>query len=203
MLARAVLLLAVASSATAVPNLMLFYETLCPHCAAEMRDAAPALLKKFGDDVFISLVPYGNAVTKVGRNGTINVECQHGQDECTANTWHACSHLYMPPRERVDYAVCTMSQGRQQTMSLLKKCTSRSKVALLQSCAEGPMGVALTKLMADITDTAGAVVNNRTRHVDGVPSVFIDGFPVSSADKDKYELTDLICLKAKKKPTKC
>lgn len=37
------------------------------------------------------------------------------------------------------------------------------------------MGVALIKLMADITDTAGVVWNNSTRHLDGVPTVFIDG----------------------------
>lgn len=58
---------------------------------------------------------------------------------------------------------------------IYSQCTSKDKVALLQPCAEGPMGVALIKLMADITETAGAVWNNSTRHLDGVPTVFIDG----------------------------
>ena len=57
------------------------------------------LLRKTIDPKLISsLVPHGNAVTQFGRNGSLKVECQHGADECTANTWHACSHLYMSPR---------------------------------------------------------------------------------------------------------
>ncbi|XP_003744751.1 gamma-interferon-inducible lysosomal thiol reductase [Galendromus occidentalis] len=203
MITRAALLLGVACLASAIPNVMLFYESLCPDCGVEMKTGVVGALRKFGDSVFFSLVPYGNARTSIGRNGSLEVQCQHGEDECTGNVWHACSHLYMTPLERVNYAICTMMRGEENVITLLKMCTTKEKVALLKACAESPMGSALIKLMADITDTAGAVWNNRTRRLDGVPTVFIDGFPVSSAEQAKYSLPDLICLKSKHKPAIC
>ncbi|XP_022685968.1 gamma-interferon-inducible lysosomal thiol reductase-like isoform X2 [Varroa jacobsoni] len=192
----------ITSHSQTVPNVVLLYETLCPGCRMTMSQELPKALTKFGSDIFVSLVPYGFADMKIGPNGSVNFYCHHGPDECIGNAWHACSHFYMSPKERLEYVICTMTGYRMQLPRALKKCTSPGMAAQLEKCAKGPQGIALVKLMADISQMAGAIVSPNDSVVPWVPYFFIDGRPDNDSHNTK-SLTELICEKATNKPQQC
>lgn len=62
-------------------QLELYYETLCPYCHNYLQRSLQPLLKTPGIDGILSvkLIPYGNAKTIVGEDGTTTFKCQHGQ----------------------------------------------------------------------------------------------------------------------------
>ncbi|OQR78829.1 GILT protein F37H8.5-like [Tropilaelaps mercedesae] len=162
----------------------------------------PKIIEKFGGDIFFSLVPYGLADVKIGPAGDLKFYCHHGPEECKGNAWHACSHLYMRPKERLEYAICTMSGDRKQLLKALRKCTDSAMAAKLKECAEGPQGTAIVKLMADITQTAGAAVSPKDNLIPWTPYAFIDGSPEAEYGENQT-LIQLICKKAKNRPRQC
>ncbi|OQR77652.1 GILT protein F37H8.5-like [Tropilaelaps mercedesae] len=204
---RYVLLLTVANipalcTTMGVTNVMIFYETLCPASFRQLSHVRETMTK-FGDSIFISLVPFGHAQIAIALNGSLYAHCQHGPDECTGNAWHACSHFYMEPKEQLEYAICTMHNDRELTKNL-KKCTTPDIVAQLEMCASGSQGSAAVRLMGDLTVLAGAAVDPQgTRCLTGVPSLFVDGHYLSRSDRMRYSLSELICLKASRKPSQC
>ena len=65
----------VASVAAAIPNVMLFYESLCSGCEQEMKTGVTEALNKFGDNVFFRYSFYISSVPdpkRIFRSSTEN-----------------------------------------------------------------------------------------------------------------------------------
>ncbi|XP_022693301.1 GILT-like protein 1 [Varroa jacobsoni] len=198
-----IIFVAVIPSVTSVSDVVVFYEPLCPASYRQLIQIRE-IMREFGNNIFVSLVPFGHAQIFMARNNTVMyMRCHHGPDECMGHAWHACSHLFMRPQEQLRYAVCTMSKP-QKFVSNLKKCTTPEKSNLLEKCATGTQGTAAVKFMAGLTFEAGAVVDPLgTRRLTGVPTLFVDGYYLNRSDRMHYPLLELICQKARHKPPQC
>ena len=66
----------------------LYYESLCPGCRNFISTMIFPTFDKLRDTgiVKFGLYPYGNAVQKENPDGSWNITCQHGQEECLGNT---------------------------------------------------------------------------------------------------------------------
>merc|ERR1719348_672800 len=71
-------------------RLDLYYECLCPDSRYFVLHHLVPTRAKLGEALDIRLWPYGKAETKSKSGGGYSFSCQHGQDECKGNLYHAC-----------------------------------------------------------------------------------------------------------------
>ncbi|XP_023163515.2 GILT-like protein 2 [Drosophila hydei] len=100
-------------------HITLYYEALCPYCMAFVTNQlSPSMvLKDRLHYTNLTLVPYGNA--KLDDKGELT--CQHGEDECELNAWHACILEHNDINISLKLIACMM-RGRKNN---LDKCAKR------------------------------------------------------------------------------
>ncbi|XP_013102066.2 GILT-like protein 2 [Stomoxys calcitrans] len=148
-----------------------FYEALCPdskhfitkQLVPSYRDASPLM--------DIIMVPYGKASTMTNPDGTYRFDCQHGQVECEANTYHACTiEAVQDPRARLDMIACMIRDNR-LPKEALHKCAKQhniDNVDLIQKCFDSSHGSELLKLNGDLTHALRPSVTF-------IPTITLDG----------------------------
>lgn len=163
-------------------DITLFMETLCPYCANATVNQVKPLMKHpvLGDAIRLTFVPFGNA--RADANATTTPVCQHGPDECALNTLLSCA-IALYPSTWFDFAVCleeivlAASEGKASAAdlsvaSVAARCAPAS-TARLVSCAEGPLGRALTRMAGE--RTAALVPKHQY-----VPWFVVNGVPLKS-----------------------
>ncbi|XP_075149823.1 gamma-interferon-inducible lysosomal thiol reductase-like protein isoform X2 [Haematobia irritans] len=148
-----------------------FYEALCPdskhfitkQLVPSYRDASPLM--------DIILVPYGKASTMTNPDGSYRFDCQHGQVECEANTYHACTiEAVQEPQTRLSMVACMIRDNR-LPKEALHKCAKQhniDNVDLIQKCYDSSHGSELLKLNGDLTHALRPPVTF-------IPTITLDG----------------------------
>ncbi|XP_017855868.1 PREDICTED: gamma-interferon-inducible lysosomal thiol reductase [Drosophila arizonae] len=165
----------------------LYYEALCPYCMHFVTTQLnPSMVRK--DRLHytnLTLVPFGNA--HLNEKG--EVTCQHGEDECELNAWHACILEHNDINISLKLIACMM-RGRKNN---LDKCANRYgiDVTAVKDCKSARSVDEILQKYAEAT----AQVDFR-----GVPAIAVDN-EFKSDDQD--ELTDnfdqTFCAKYKAK----
>ena len=75
----------------------LYYESFCPGCRNFISTMIFPTFDKLRDTgiVKFGLYPYGNAVQKENPDGSWNITCQHGPEECLGNLLEVCLMHYL------------------------------------------------------------------------------------------------------------
>lgn len=77
-----------------------------------MKQLVPAY-KEAAPIMDILLIPYGKASTSTNPDGSYRFDCQHGQVECEANTYHACTiEAVEDAQARLDLVACMIRDNR-------------------------------------------------------------------------------------------
>ena len=97
----------------------------------------------------VTLVPFGNARYEKGK-----LECQHGPDECTANSYEQCAiDAYPDFKSHYPFYLC-MEKAGSKMVAQAKKCATESGLDFdkIKSCVDDPdMSAALQKKFAALT----------------------------------------------------
>jgi len=189
-------------------KLTLLYESLCPDCQILIRDALYPQVWKMGRDfVDLELVPYGNARHSQGANGTYDISCQHGPEECKLNKLHSCViHQLVDTSRWFPFIYCmeeAMSK-KEDPDAAKKKCYNQlgikaSEQKKIDECAQGPQGDQLQKAAADRTDAI-----KPDKHV-FVPWIMINDVSLQKAQIYQNILFPALCTwyRAEKTPDAC
>lgn len=98
-----------------------FYEALCPDSKNFILKQLTPTYKKLPDWVIVDLVPYGKASTTTNPDGTYSFQCQHGQRECEANMYHACTIDLVKDNETMLAIIdCMISDNLNPSMAMKK-----------------------------------------------------------------------------------
>lgn len=163
----------------------LYYEALCPYCMAFVTNQlSPSMvLKDRLHYTNLTLVPYGNAKvsdsqrTRHDMNEYLLLQlddkgeltCQHGEDECELNAWHACILEHNDINISLKLIACMM-RGRKNN---LDKCAKRYHidVTAVKDCKS-------SRSVDNILKKYGEA----TAEVDfsGVPAIAVDNASISS-----------------------
>ena len=75
----------------------LYYESLCPGCRAFISTMLYPTFDKLRHSgiVKFALYPYGNAQQSQNKDGSWNITCQHGPEECLGNLLEVCLMHYL------------------------------------------------------------------------------------------------------------
>ncbi|XP_049879216.1 uncharacterized protein LOC126376071 isoform X4 [Pectinophora gossypiella] len=116
-----------------------FYESLCPGSIEEYPNLIP-VATKLSDYVDIKTYPYGNA--KMGKkNGTIEVKCQHGEEECYGNKLHACAIDQLKDVQKyVDFNACMMAKRSNDDAADACGKSKNVDSGPIKTCAKGARG---------------------------------------------------------------
>lgn len=142
--------------------------------------------------------PYGNAHQKQNPDGTWAFTCQHGANECKANTMFACAmHFHPKPTDYWKFVECCESASSPATAG--QKCASTAGLDYdeINSCATGALGNKLQHAIGTATD------NLVPRH-QWTPWVVMNGKPLSQSQLDQ-KLVKLVCdaYTGSQKPQAC
>lgn len=189
-------------------KLTLLYESLCPDSQIFIKDVLdPQVWKSGRDFVDLELVPYGNARHTTGANGTYDITCQHGPQECKVNKLHSCViHQLVDTSRWFPFIYCmeVALSGHQDPDEATKKCYSQQGIepneqTKITECTQGPLGDQLQKAAADRTD---AVKPEQHTYV---PWIMINDISLQSAQIYQNVLLPSLCAwyRAKETPTGC
>lgn len=125
-------------------RLDLYYECLCPDSRYFVVHHLAPTWDKLGDVLDIRLWPYGKAETKEKPGGGYSFSCQHGQEECLGNFFHACVARLVPDQGVALDLVKCMIEDNFQPEGTARRCLQGKEEVLtwdrLQACAVGPQG---------------------------------------------------------------
>jgi len=184
------------------------YESLCPGCQHLIKTVIYPQVWKLGRDfIDLELVPYGNADHKPGPNGTYDISCQHGANECKVNKLHSCViHQLVDTSRWFPFIYCMEDEMSQQVDpdTATKKCYAQlgikeSEQKKITECTQGPQGDQLQKAAADRTDAV-----KPEKHV-FVPWIMINDVSLQKAQIYQDILFSALCnwYRAEKTPDAC
>ncbi|XP_011293137.1 GILT-like protein 1 isoform X1 [Musca domestica] len=149
-----------------------FYEALCPDSKHFITKQLIPAFKEASILMDTRLVPYGKASTMTNPDGTFRFDCQHGQVECEANTYHACTiEAVQEPQARLDMIACMIRDNR-LPKDALHKCAKQhniDNVDLIQKCFDSSHGSELLKLNGDLTHALRPSITF-------IPTITLDGY---------------------------
>jgi len=185
-------------------NVSIYYETHCPDSKALIVGGLAAAVTKFKDEITYDLVPYGKASFRESE-GTLVFRCQHGEKECSGNTFHACAINQNPDKilDVIKFVQCSMMIVRNMP-EVMKQCATTNGLDFdkIQACESGDEGKKFLKEMGVKTQAAAAIIKtSRSGHLDFVPSTIIDEKPL--VYEALSDLPSVVCSNAKVKPTGC
>ncbi|XP_013134796.1 PREDICTED: gamma-interferon-inducible lysosomal thiol reductase-like [Papilio polytes] len=130
-----------------------YYEALCPDSKHFFIKHLWPVTEKLSEFLNVALVPYGKASTKE-ENGKYYFMCQHGEEECYANTIHSCSiDILGNMTLSVKFTEC-MIMDNMDADKALERCSQQMNVdpEPINRCASSEHGAALLKKHGDDTD---------------------------------------------------
>lgn len=117
------------------------------------------------------MVPYGKATTHQMDDGTYTFDCQHGEIECKANIYHACSiEAIENAATRLNMIGC-MIRDNSIPKDAFYRCAkqySLENTDLIQKCYDSNHGAELLKLNGDATHALRPAVKF-------IPTITLDG----------------------------
>jgi len=189
-------------------KLTLLYESLCPGCQGFVKDTLYPQVWKLGRNfIDLELVPYGNARHTPGKDGTYNITCQHGANECKVNKLHSCVIQQLVDSSRWFPFIYCMEDAlskQEDPDAATKKCYAQQGITdsdqnKINECAQGPQGDQLQKVAADRTD---AITPDKHKFV---PWILINGVSLQKAQIYQDILLPALCswYRAEKVPVAC
>lgn len=104
------------------------------------------------------------------RDGSLSFECQHGEVECHANTYHACAiESIQEPKVLLDMVVC-MIRNNIPPKEVMISCAKENRIdyEAIQKCYDSPHGAELLKLHGEATHALRPPVSF-------IPTITLDG----------------------------
>ncbi|KAL1457158.1 hypothetical protein WDU94_001819 [Cyamophila willieti] len=180
-----------------------YMESLCPDCHAFIHIRLAPAFEKYSDYIQLDMVPFGNAKVIHHSNGSVEVDCQHGPQECVGNLYEACATNLLQetdPKKLMKYFDClTVNVDRTDIKKTAKTCAESNEISFdtLSNCVDSNQG-------QDIILGYG----ERTRALQGrsgVPAVaFDDVFKPDEQDDIVFKFEKILCEKLKgAKPSDC
>ncbi|XP_063702134.1 GILT-like protein 1 [Culicoides brevitarsis] len=156
-----------------------FYEVLCPDSKNFVVKQLSTAYKKLPHLVDIAYVPYGKAITRVTKDGSLEFDCQHGPIECEGNIVHACTvDVIADPTMRINLVACMIADNMLPKDSF-HRCAKEFGVHETEStkiiaCSESPHGKELLKVYGEQTAALRPKISF-------IPTVLLDGSQRSQA----------------------
>jgi len=124
-----------------------FYEVLCPDSRYFVQHELMPAYSKLGDTLDVRLWPYGKATSQAGGHpasqpGDWVFQCQHGEEECRGNIWHACTARHINEQaSRLKMVEC-MIDDNYDAQRVAESCAKEVGVNLekVTACALGEEG---------------------------------------------------------------
>ncbi|KAL5279797.1 ifi30 family protein [Megaselia abdita] len=149
-----------------------FYEALCPDSKNFVLKQLTPTVEKLPDWVYLELIPYGKATTTTNPDGTFSFECQHGQRECEANMYHACSIDVVKDNKTMLAIIDCMITDNLNPEAAMTKCVKEladdETLQSINKCFSSQQSKDLLKMYGEKTNA----LRPRMRFV---PTVTIDG----------------------------
>ena len=210
-LSLAIAALAATANAADQVNILVCVEAYCPGCESfTVSDLYPTYQKEGMADIMnITFVPYGNA-NMVGDKLT----CQHGEDECSGNSYEQCAiHLYPDVADHLPFVYCFANEnhGSGAPDSAMEKCAGDSNLdfSKIKECHDdADLSLELQKAAAAATPddheyTPWVVINGevfessfRNKFINAVCDAYTGDKP-AACSKKVVEQEDLKCYKSK------
>ncbi|XP_047108642.1 gamma-interferon-inducible lysosomal thiol reductase-like [Schistocerca piceifrons] len=178
-------------------DVAVYYETLCPYSREFITSKLLPAYLRAPELMNLSLVPYGNAETKVTAEG-YEFSCQHGLTECQGNKIHSCAvELLDDPTSQLQYVACTM-RGEDDPVESGSECARSMYIVWepIMDCAEGPLGNEL--LYAN-----GVRTRSVRPELKGVPTITLNGIRKKSTVVWNDLLGEVCKLFEDPKPEEC
>jgi hypothetical protein len=144
----------------------LYYESRCPDCVLFINNSLAPIWqnKDLNPHIELTMNPYGNAMTvpisqisegyffwhPERKTGWDYVHiCQHGGEECFANTIQACAISKLPQEKHMELILCMESLPEWGIEKASYECMEKLSVDKnkIRSCANGPEG---NKILAEL-----------------------------------------------------
>jgi len=147
-----------------------YYEVLCPDSRYFVQHELWPAYQKLGDALDVRLWPYGKATTRKLSGGGFEFQCQHGEEECEGNIWHACTSRYVKKQWNKLSMVECMIDDNYNAAGVAATCAKANDVSLgkISACATGEEGRELHAL-------AGEDTNLLQPEVSFIPTIKLDG----------------------------
>eukprot|EP00092_Neocalanus_flemingeri_P021619 GFUD01023449.1.p1 GENE.GFUD01023449.1~~GFUD01023449.1.p1 ORF type:complete len:252 (-),score=50.39 GFUD01023449.1:222-977(-) len=118
-----------------------YYECLCPDSRYFVLHELLPTFEKVGSMMDIHLWPYGKATTTVTEKG-YEFSCQHGEQECIGNIYHACVEKIVEDMTKKLELIKCMISDNYEPENIAKKCASEGGIDFeeIQTCASGQEG---------------------------------------------------------------
>ena len=151
-----------------VVKLDVYYECLCPDSRYFVLHQLLPTLEAVGSMLEVNMWPYGKATTRVTSDG-YEFDCQHGEQECIGNMFHACvEDKVEDAAKRLEMIKCMISDNYEPENSA-KKCAGEGGVDFeeILTCATGPHG-------RELHYQAGIKTQALSPKVSFIPTIEID-----------------------------
>ncbi|XP_075227783.1 gamma-interferon-inducible lysosomal thiol reductase-like protein isoform X2 [Lycorma delicatula] len=181
-------------------NMTIFYETLCPYSMKFFTSQLGPVWKEFNNYINVEFIPYGHA-NQTYQNGTWNFKCQHGDNECKYNIYHACVINNIKNVDKVVRILTCLMTDKQESR-LIDSCMSENTIKKntkdkVTDCSNNNEG-------RELLSAYGNETNNFQPKVQYVPSPVFNGALKESDRVDAYyNLKEVVCKYLNPKPPQC
>lgn len=151
-----------------VVKLDVYYECLCPDSRYFVLHQLLPTVEAVGSMLEVNMWPYGKATTRVTSDG-YEFDCQHGEQECIGNMFHACvEEKVEDAAKRLEMIKCMISDNYEPENSA-KNCASEGGVDFeeILTCATGAQG-------QELHYQAGLKTQALSPKVSFIPTIEID-----------------------------
>jgi len=197
MLTRMLALLALACGLAASDDRVpvnVYFESLCPYCQDFITTTFADAWDKVPEIMDVTFVPWGNARAQQLSDGSWDITCQHGEDECKYNKVDACALMQSTQSQGVNFILCMETSGQDTAGCAEKTGLSADD---LQQCYDDPATINEMLRLRDVTDAVEPPIR-------GVPTITVNG----SQDPEREIRDNLIAVvcreyKGADKPANC
>jgi len=119
-------------------DVLVCIETLCPDSKKYIITELDPTYIALRDIIELTFVPYGNAVINEEEH---TVECQHYEEECSANSYEQCAIYYYPePEQYLPFATCLAAVSNEDLVTgdeqIFEDCAVQSSLdwPLIRDC---------------------------------------------------------------------
>ena len=187
-------------------DIKIFYDVLCGDSVRVFKSSIEPYYKntEFQSRINLVLIPGAKMTFETSDGSDVYFSCQHGEDECLGNTFHACAFYKLEPSLAYKYIICYMSNIREymgNNFDVTQYCSSQLNFDYqpIATCAQSDEGkqymLTLLKRKSVLKDNVyfspWAVVNGE--HDDRIESMIFDNLTDYSCKALKYDKTIKIC----------
>lgn len=130
-----------------------YIESLCRFSAKFINEQLVPNYDSIKDFVTVLMYSCGKMDITTMRDGSVETNCQHGDQECRGNKLQNCAmHIIKEEADRVSFIGCTMENVSKYVENITyADCCERVGISNdeLEACADGPLGDALLQKCID------------------------------------------------------